>query len=496
MRDLGTIRPGTTINQTVFDSFAASTGASASITGLAVTDIEIYKGTSMTQRSSDNGYTLLDTDGIDLDGIVGINGYSVNLADNSDAGFYSSGSFYFIVVSAITVDGQTVNFVHATFNIGYPDAVINTTIATLASQTSFTLTAGPAEDDALNGMWVVVHDVASAVQLSWAQILDYTGSTKTVTLAATPALTYTAAATDNISIMGVMPLQPTVTGRQPVVDAAGLVDANAVKVGPSGSGTAQTARDVGASVLLSSGTGAGQLSFTSGVVQSNLAQILGTALTETAGLIAAGFKKFFNIASPTSTMNQITLVDTTTVATTVTNLTNAPTNGDFTAAMKAATMARVTLVDTLTTYTGNTVQTGDSFARIGANGAGLTNIDLPNQTMDIVGNITGNLSGNVTGSVGSVVGIRIKKNTALAGFPFLMVLAADHVTPATGLTVVVQRSIDGGAFANATNTPASEISDGLYKIDLSAADLNGDTIALKMTSATADQRTIIIATEP
>jgi hypothetical protein len=67
----------------------------------------------------------------------------------------------------------------------------------------------------------------------------------------------------------------------------------------------------------------------------------------------------------------------------------------------------VVLVDTITTYTGNTVQTGDSFARIGVAGAGLTNIDLPNQTMDITGNITGNLSGSVgsvTGAVGSVTG--------------------------------------------------------------------------------------------
>ena len=34
----------------------------------------------------------------------------------------------------------------------------------------------------------------------------------------------------------------------------------------------------------------------------------------------------------------------------------------------------VTLVDTITTYTGNTPQTGDNFARIGANGAGLTSL--------------------------------------------------------------------------------------------------------------------------
>lgn len=44
---------------------------------------------------------------------------------------------------------------------------------------------------------------------------------------------------------------------------------------------------------------------------------------------------------------------------------------------------------------------------IGVAGAGLTAINLPNQTMDIIGNITGNLSGSVgsvTGAVGSVTG--------------------------------------------------------------------------------------------
>lgn len=44
-------------------------------------------------------------------------------------------------------------------------------------------------------------------------------------------------------------------------------------------GTAQTARDIGASVLLSSGTGTGQLDFTSGVVKGNVTQVDGTSLT-------------------------------------------------------------------------------------------------------------------------------------------------------------------------------------------------------------------------
>jgi hypothetical protein len=100
-----------------FNTFNAA-GASVTITGLAVTDIEIYKNGSVTQRASDNGYALLDTDGIDFDGITGIHGFSVDLNDNSDSGFYSVGAQYWVVVSAITADSQTVSFVACTFRIG------------------------------------------------------------------------------------------------------------------------------------------------------------------------------------------------------------------------------------------------------------------------------------------------------------------------------------------------------------------------------------------
>lgn len=131
-------------------------------------------------------------------------------------------------------------------------------------------------------------------------------------------------------VTGINSLAPPTNWNSMVIDGSGRVDISKV------AGTSQTARDLGASVLLSSGTGTGQLDFTSGVVKANLAQILGTALTETAGLLAAGFKQFFNISSPTSTMNLLTAVT------------------------------------TLTTYTGNTPQTGDTFARVGAAGAGLT----------------------------------------------------------------------------------------------------------------------------
>lgn len=116
-----------------FSSYGKTDGESITMSGLAVTDIEVYKGTSMTQRASDNGYTLLDSDGIDIDGITGVHGFSISLSDNSDSGFYAVGSFYNVIVSTITIDGQTISFIAATFRIraaedtaGYPKVTLKT----------------------------------------------------------------------------------------------------------------------------------------------------------------------------------------------------------------------------------------------------------------------------------------------------------------------------------------------------------------------------------
>lgn len=87
---------------------------------------------------------------------------------------------------------------------------------------------------------------------------------------------------------------------------------------------------------------------------------------------------------------------------------------------------------------------------------------------------------------------RIKKNTALANFTFLMVDTTD--VPATGLAITAQRSIDGGALGACANAVV-EISNGLYKISLAAADLNGDVICLRFTAAGAKDRIITIITQ-
>lgn len=78
--------------------------------------------------------------------------------------------------------------------------IASTTIATLASQTSFTLTAGSADDNAYNNCRAIITDATTAVQKATATILDYTGATKTVTLSADPGV-FTMAANDLITIL-------------------------------------------------------------------------------------------------------------------------------------------------------------------------------------------------------------------------------------------------------------------------------------------------------
>jgi len=87
----------------------------------------------------------------------------------------------------------------------------------------------------------------------------------------------------------------------------------------------------------------------------------------------------------------------------------------------------------------------------------------------------------------------IPKNVALSNFEFLAVESSDHITPATGKTIIAQISKDGGAFANCTNAVA-EVGSGVYKINLTQAEMNADIVTLKFTEANCDQRTITLVT--
>ncbi len=236
--DLGTVKPGSTIRIPI-SSFGAD-GESVTATGLAASDIIIVKNGSTTERASTNGFTATT----DFDTRTGLHVLVIDLADDTDAGFYAAGSEYLVAIDNVTINSQTVRDWVARFRIGYDGAALDTTIATLASQVSFTLSAGPADDDAFNGWIAVVHDKASAVQVCVGVVADYTGSTKTVTFAADPGI-FTMAAGDNISLfppVGVLGVRGT------VASVGGTVDANVVSVASNAITAAALAADAVAEI--------------------------------------------------------------------------------------------------------------------------------------------------------------------------------------------------------------------------------------------------------
>jgi hypothetical protein len=181
MINLGKVKPGSTI-YIPFTSFEAATGAPTATTNFAAGDVLVYKDGNTTKRASANGITATTS----LDSKVGINLITIDLSDNTTADFWASGSRYVVCVGDITVDTQEVRFVAATFEIGYPGSLLDTTIATLSSQTSFTLTVGSADNNMYNGCPIVIHDAASAIQACVGVVNDYTGASKTIALSAVP----------------------------------------------------------------------------------------------------------------------------------------------------------------------------------------------------------------------------------------------------------------------------------------------------------------------
>lgn len=94
-------------------------------------------------------------------------------------------------------------------------------------------------------------------------------------------------------------------------------------------------------------------------------------------------------------------------------------------------------------------------------------------------------------TVGTLEAARLPKNTALLNFPFAM--RDSQGAGVTGLTVTAERSLDGGAFAACANAVA-EIGNGYYKINLDAADLNGDTVILRFTASGAVELAMLVIT--
>ncbi len=91
----------------------ASGADGASITRGTDGSIRIYKDGNTTQRTSSAGIT----DSEDFDSLTGVNIATIDLSDNTDAGFYAAGHDYMVVIQGAGIDGKTVNAVIGAFSI-------------------------------------------------------------------------------------------------------------------------------------------------------------------------------------------------------------------------------------------------------------------------------------------------------------------------------------------------------------------------------------------
>jgi hypothetical protein len=224
-----------------------------------------------------------------------------------------------------------------------------------------------------------------------------------------------------------------------LIDGGDLLDVNVTHIAD----TAQTGRDIGTSVLLSSGTGTGQISLSSGAVT------VGTNNDKT-GYTISGTKQTLDALN------------------------------DFN--HSSDTVARVTLVDTCTT---NTDMRGTNGAYTGTPPTVVqirTEIDTTSTQLASIKAKTDNLPSG------------IKKGVALNNFVILMKDSTDHSSGKTGLTVTGTIRKDAGSFTSLSGT-ITEINYGLYSIDtISSDEMNADILTLRFTATGADDTFIEIKT--
>jgi S-adenosylmethionine/arginine decarboxylase-like enzyme len=186
-------------------------------------------------------------------------------------GTLSAGSAGYVGIdwSAVTATSTAVNLSNTTIS------GVNSTVQ--ANVAYWLGSAPPAPNVAGVPLIDINYVLGTVATAATAGILDT--NAKRINNVATTSVT-----TVNANIGTTQPINFTGTGasalvKSDMVDVAGAavsttsaqIGVNAVNIG----GTAQTGRDLGASVLLSAGTGTGQLDFTSGVVKANATQWLG-----------------------------------------------------------------------------------------------------------------------------------------------------------------------------------------------------------------------------
>lgn len=358
-----------------------------------------------------------------------------------------------------------------------------------------------------------------------------------------------------------------------VIDASGLADATTVKLGPSGSATAQTARDLGANIdaaISTRSTYAGADTAGTTTLLSRLTSTRATLLDNLDAAITTRMATFTYTTPPTAA------AIVTAIMTDLLSGTDFNTVGSFGKLVKDYLDAAVSTRLAASGYTApDNTTIGTISTNIGANGAGLTaigdtrlgNLDAAVSTrlatagytaaptaaqnrieMDTnstklahldadvssrlatagytapdnasassaassaataatqatnaatqttaanIRTAVGLASANLDSQLGAIpTTFRLKKNTAFSGFSLVMFNTSG--VAATGKTVSGSVSIDGGAFGTLTNS-VSEIGSGAYKVNLAAADTNGNDLLFLFTATDCKPLFLKVITQP
>jgi hypothetical protein len=245
---------------------------------------------------SNNGANVTAANGATLVATAGVLGVNVNSIFNNTGNFPAGATILTAGASVLTDGTLKIGGAAAAFSI-FPTFTASLVVTGTGACAGYYVPAG-----------------VSAAQIFWtrtdnAYSCGYNNDNGTYVIRAgtTPSGSWAGSgwvSASSTSAYGTYTPQ-TVTGSAFVADAVTSLSLNQTGQAMQSTLVAIPAATTGTNGVLIGGTASTWLGSMLGTVKADLISILGTALTETAGLIAAGFKKFFNVAAPTGTVNSL-----------------------------------------------------------------------------------------------------------------------------------------------------------------------------------------------
>lgn len=376
--------------------------ASVTVTNLVNTDVHIHKDGGTTQRNNAAGITMT----IDYDSITGNHLLIIDTSDNTVANFWQAGHEYQVRVEGITVDGGTINawvgafsieraggalalIKSATYGLSALKTLMDTTGIKIASIANNAITAASINADAITADKIADNAFANEHfadgALTSTEITSAAGCI--VASIANNAITAAAIATDAIdadalAATGLSEIADAVwdevvtTGAHDTATYAGAGLLAAASAGDPWSTALPGAYGAGTAGLLLGTTIPNAIDAIDNYVDTEI----GTLTTELAKVPKSDSNVSFNATAIAAIQNGLATPTNITAGTitTVTNLTNAPANGDFTATMKSSITAAVPTAAAISDAVWDEASTGHTDA--GKAGAQMWTVldDVPN----------------------------------------------------------------------------------------------------------------------